>query len=151
MKLGPTEAALKTIEYWLQRNLSEELSSCDVLPQVVADFPENTGRVNSTTIKSVKKIDLSSMELKSLSHSVVNATFIVILSFSLYVNKEDYDSSQEVRDFVGVHNDDFSGMYADTDAKLVLSYDFELLREPPMVISTSLRSIAGESRTYRFN
>lgn len=67
------------------------------------------------------------------------------------MNKEDYDSSQEVRDFVGVHNDDFSGMYADTDAKLVLSYDFELLREPPMVISTSLRSIAGESRTYRFN
>jgi hypothetical protein len=31
------------------------------------------------------------------------------------VNKEDYDSSQDVRDFVGVHNDDFSGMYADTD------------------------------------
>lgn len=107
MKTGPTEAARKTIEYWLQRNLSKELSSCDVLPQVVADFPENTGRVNSTTIKSVKKIDLSSMELKSLSHSVGNATFIVILSFSLYVNKEDYDSIQEVRDFVGVHNDDF--------------------------------------------
>ena len=151
MKTRPTEAARKTIEYWLQRNLSKELSSCDVLPQVVADFPENTGRVNSTTIKSVKKIDLSSMELKILSHSVGNATFIVILSFSLYVNKEDYDSSQEVRDFVGVHNDDFSGMYADTDVKLVLSYDFELLGKQPMVISTSLLTIAGESRTYRFN
>jgi hypothetical protein len=150
MKIEPTVEARETIEHWLQTHLLEELGSWDILPQVVADFPENTGRVMPTALKNVKSVDLSSMRLKSLSQSVVNATLSVTLSFSLYVSKEDYDASQEVRDFVGEHDDDFSGIYTDTDATLEVCFDFELLKQPPMVLSTRLRSIGGQSSTYRF-
>ena len=150
MNIEPTEEARNTIENWLQTHLLEELGSWDMLPQVVADFPENTGRVHPTALKSVKSVDLGSMRLKSLSQSVVNATLFVTLSFSLFVSKEDYDSSQEVRDFVGKHDDDFSGIYTDTDATLEVCFDFELLKQPPMVLSTRLRSISGQSSTYRF-
>jgi hypothetical protein len=60
-----------------------------MLPQVIADLPENTGRVHPTALKGVKSIVLGSMRLKSLSQSVVNATLSVTLSFGLYVSKED--------------------------------------------------------------
>ena len=151
MNIEPTYEARKTIENWLQTNLLEELSSWDMLPQVVADFPENTGRGQPTALKAIQSIDLGSMQLKSLSQSVVNATLSVTLSFSLYVSKEDYDSSHEVRDFVGEQEDDFSGIYTDTDAKLKVCFDFELLKQPPMVLSTKLRSIGGQSTTYQFD
>jgi hypothetical protein len=91
------------------------------------------------------------MRLKSLSQSVVNATLSVKLSFGLYVSKEDYDASQEVRDFVGEQDGDFYGIHTDTDANLEVCFDFELLKQPPMVLSTRLRSIAGQSSTYRFD
>ena len=78
-----------------------------------------------TALKNVKSVDLSSMRLKSLSQSVVNATLSVTLSYSLYVSKEDYDASQEVRDFVGEHDDDFSGIYTDTDTTLEVCFDFK--------------------------
>jgi len=91
------------------------------------------------------------MRLKSLSQTLVSAILSVTLSFSLYVSKEDYDNSKEVRDFVGDHDDDFSGIYTDTDAKLEVAFDFELLKEPPMVLSAKLRSISGQSTTFRFD
>jgi hypothetical protein len=150
MNIEPTEEARKTIERWLQTHLLEELGSWDLLPQVVADFPENTGRVNPTALKSVKSIDLGSMRLKSLSQSVVNATFSATLSLSLYVSKEDYEASQEVRDFVGNHEDYFLGIYTDTDSTLDVCLDFELLHQPPMVISTRFRSISGPTSNYVF-
>jgi hypothetical protein len=111
MEIEPTEEARNTIEHWLQTHLLEELGSWDMLPQVIADFPENTGRVHPTALKGVKSIDLGSMRLKSLSQSVVNATLSVTLSFGLYVSKEDYDASQEVRDFVGEQDGDFYGIH----------------------------------------
>ena len=151
MNIEPTEEARNTIEHWLQTHLLEELGSWDMLPQVVADFPENTGRVHPTALKGVKSIDLGSMRLKSLSQSVVNATLSVTLSFGLYVSKEDYDASQEVRDFVGEQDGDFYGIHTDTGAHLELCFDFELLKQPPMVLSTRLRSIGSQSSTYRIN
>ena len=151
MNIEPTVEARQTIEHWLQTHLLEELGSWDILPQVVADFPEHTGRGQPTALKAVQSIDLGSMRLKSLSQSLVSATLSVTLSFSLYVSKEDYDNSQEVRDFVGNHDDDFSGIYTDTDAKLEVTFDFELLKEPPMVLSAKLRSISGQSTTFRFD
>ena len=151
MNIEPTEKARNTIEHWLQTHLLEELGSWDMLPQVVADFPENTGRVHPTTLKGVKSVDLGSMRLKSLSQSVVNATLSVTLSFSVYVSKEDYDASQEVREFVGVHDDDFSDICIDTDAKLEVCFDFELLGQPPMVLSTKLRSIGGQSTSFQID
>lgn len=151
MNIEPTNEARKTIEHWLETHLLEELGSWDMLPQVVADFPESIGRGQPTALKAVQSIDLGSMRLKSLSQSVVSATLSVTLSFSLYVSKEDYDSSQEVRDFVGEHDDDFSGIYTDADAKLEVCFDFELLKQPPMVLSTKLCSIGGQSTTYRFD
>ena len=151
MEIEPTEEARNTIEHWLQTHLLEELGSWDMLPQVIADFPENTGRVHPTALKGVKSIDLGSMRLKSLSQSVVSATLSLTLSFGLYVSKEDYDASQEVRDFVGEQDGDFYGIHTDTDANLEVCFDFELLKQPPMVLSTRLRSIAGLSSTYRFD
>ena len=151
MEIEPTEEARNTIEHWLQTHLLEELGSWDMLPQVVADFPENTGRVHPTALKGVKSIDLGSMRLKSLSQSVVNATFSVKLSFGLYVSKEDYDASQEVRDFVGEQDGDFYEIQTDTDANLEVCFDFELLKQLPMVLSTRLRSIGGLSSTYQIN
>ena len=151
MNIEPTEEARNTIEHWLQTHQLEELGSWDMLPQMVADFPENTERVHPTALKGVKSIDLGSMRLKSLSQSVVNATLSVTLSFGLYVSKEDYDASQEVRDFVGEQDGDFYGIHTDTDANLEVCFDFELLKQPPMVLSTRLRSISGQSSTYRFN
>lgn len=150
MLIKPTEDARKTIEDWLQQHLLEELTSCDLLPQVLADFPENIGRVHPTSLKGIKTIDLGSMHLKSLSQSVVNATLSVNLSFSLYVSKEDFESSQEVRNFVGEQEDNFSGIYIDSDGSLEVCFDFELLKNPPMVLSTKLQSIGGQSTTYRF-
>ena len=151
MNIEPTYEARNTIEHWLQTQLLEELGSWDMLPQVVADFPENTGRVHPTTLKGVKSVDLGSMRLKSLSQSVVNATLSVTLSFSVYVSKEDYDASQEVREFLGVHDDDFSDICIDTDAKLEVCFDFELLGQPPMVLSTKLRSIGGQSTSFQID
>lgn len=151
MNIEPTAEARKTIEQWLQTNLLDELNSWDVLPQVVGDFPENVGRGNLTAIKRIESMDLGSMQLKSLSQSTVNATLSVTLSVSLYVSKEDYDASQEVRDFVGPEDDDFSGIYLDTDSKLRVSFNFELIKEPPMVLSTKLRSVGGNSTTYNFD
>ena len=55
----------------------------------------------------------------------MNATLSVTLSFSLYVSKEDYDASKEVRDFVGEHDDDFSGINTVTDATLEVCFDFK--------------------------
>ncbi len=150
MKMEPTDEVRKTIENWLQTHLLEELSSWDMLSQVLANFPENTGRLNPTALKSVKTIGVSSMRLKSLSQSVVNANFSVTLSFSLYVSKEDFDASQEVRDFVGLQDIDFSGVYIDTDATLDVCFDFELLKQPPMVISARFRSISGPTSSYVF-
>ncbi len=150
MNIEPIDEARNTIEHWLQTQLLEELGSWDMLPQVVADFPENTGRVHPTALKGVKSVDLGSMRLKSLSQSVVNATLSVTLSFSVYVSKEDYGASQEVRDFLGEQDDDFSGIYTETDATLEVCFDFELFKQPPMVLSTRLRSIGGQSSTYRF-
>ena len=129
MEIEPTEEARNTIEHWLQTHLLEELGSWDMLAQVVADFPENTGRVLPSALKGVKSIDLGSMRLKSLSQSVVNATLSVTLSFGLYVSKEDYDASQEVRDFVGEQDGDFYGIHTDTDANLEVCFDFELLKQ----------------------
>jgi hypothetical protein len=151
MNIEPTAEARTTIEQWLQTNLLEELNSWDMLPQVVGDFPENTGRGYLTAIKRIESMDLGSMQLNSLSQSTVNATLSVTLSVSLYVSKEDYDASQEVRDFVGPEDDDFSGIYLDTDTKLRVSFDFELFKEPPMVLSTKLRSVGGDSTTYNFD
>jgi hypothetical protein len=151
MNFEPTSEARKTIEQWLKTNLLEELNSWDMLPQVVGDFPENTGRGNLTAIKRIESMDLGSMQLKSLSQSVVNANLSVTLSVSLYVSKEDYDSSQEVRDFVGPEDHEFSGIYLDTDTKLRVCFDFELFKQPPMVLSTKLRTIGGQSTTYSFD
>ena len=151
MNIEPTSEARKTIEQWLKTNLLEELNSWDMLPQVVGDFPENTGRGNLTAIKRIESMDLGSMQLKSLSQSVVNATLSVTLSVSMYVSKEDYDGSQEVRDFVGPEDLDFSGIYLDTDTKLRVCFDFELFKQPPMVLSTKLRTIGGQSTTYSFD
>ena len=149
MNIEPTSEARKTIEQWLQTNLLDELNSWDMLPQVVGDFPENTGRGHLTAIKRIETMELGSMQLRSLSQSTVNATLSVTLSVSMYVSKEDYDASQEVRDFVGPEGDDFSGIYLDTDTKLHLSFDFELFNQPPMVLSTKLRSIGGQNTNYR--
>ena len=151
MEIEPTEEARNTIEHWLQTHLLEELGSWDMLPQVIADFPENTGRVHPTALKGVKSIDLGSMRLKSLSQSVVNATLSVTLSFGLYVSKEDYDASQEVRDFVGEQDGDFYGIHTDTDANLEVCFDFELLSQPPMVLSSRMRSVGGQSTSYLFD
>ena len=149
MNIEPTAVARKTIEQWLQTNLLDELNSWDMLPQVVGDFPENIGRGNLTAIKRIESMDMGSMQLKSLSQSVVNATLSVTLRVSLYVSKEDYDASQEVRDFVGPEDDDFSGIYLDTDSKLRVSFDFDLFKQPPMVLSTKLRSVGGQNTNYR--
>lgn len=65
------------------------------------------------------------------------------LRFSLCVNKEEFDASQEVRDFWGELGDDFSGVHTDTEATLDVSCVVEMLNEPPMVISTRFRSISG--------
>jgi hypothetical protein len=151
MNIEPTNQARKTIEHWLQTHLLGELSSWDMLPQVVGDFPENTGCGRLTELKQVKSIDLGSMQLKSLSQSVVSATFNVTLSFSLYVSKEDYDASQKVREFVGVHDDDFSGVYIGTDATLEVCFDFELFSQPPMVLTAKLRSIGGQSTSFQID
>jgi hypothetical protein len=118
---------------------------------VVADFPENIGLGIPTELKNVKSIDLGSMRLKSLSQSAVNATFSVVLNLSLYISKEDYDASQEVRNYVGEHDDDFSGIYMDTNTRLELCFEFELLSQPPMVLSSKLRTVGGNSTTYQFN
>jgi hypothetical protein len=150
MNIEPTVEARKTIEHWLQTHLLEELCSWDMLPQVIADFPENTGRGQPTELKAVNFIDLDSMRLKSLSQSLVRATLSVNLSFSFYISKEDYDSSQKVRDFVGDQDDDFSGIYTDTDVVLELCFDFNLLMHPPMVLSTDLRTITGQNTTFSF-
>jgi len=148
MNIEPTSQARKTIEQWLQTNLLDELNSWDMLPQVVGDFPENTGRGHLTAINRIEYMDLGSMQLKSLSQSVVNATLTVALSVSFFFSKEDYDTSQEVRDFVGPEDEDFSGIYIDTDRKLRIGFDFELFKQPPMVLSTKLKSIGGDSTTY---
>ena len=150
MNIEPTAEARKTIEQWMQTKLLDELNSWDMLPQVVGEFPENTGRGHFTAINRIESMDLGSMQLKSLSQSVLNATLSVTLNVSLFVSKEEYDASQEVRDFVGPEDDDFSGIYLDTDSKLRISFDFELLKQPPMVLSTKLRSIGGDSTTYSF-
>jgi hypothetical protein len=150
MNIDATKEVRQTIEQWLQTNLLEELNSWDMLPQVVGDFPENIGRGHLTAIKRIDSMDLGSMKLKSLSQSVVNATFSVTLSISLYVSREDYQASQEVRDFVG-DDEDFAGINLDTDAKLNVSFDFELFKQPPMVLSAKLKSIGGQSTTYKFD
>jgi hypothetical protein len=151
MNIQPTQEARKTIEHWLQTHLLRELGTWDILPQVVADFPENIGLGIPTELKNVKSIDLGSMRLKSLSQSAVNATFSVVLNLSLYISKEDYDASQEVRNYVGEHDDDFSGIYMDTNTRLELCFEFELLSQPPMVLSSKLRTVGGNSTTYQFN
>ena len=78
----------------------------------------------------------------------MNASLSVTLGFSLYVSKEEYDENQEVRNFVGVQEDDFSGIYTDTESTLQVCFDFEVLKQPPMVISSRLISISGPSTSY---
>lgn len=151
MNIEPTAEARKTIEQWLQTNLLEELNSWDMLPQVMSDFPENTGRAQLNAIKLIENLNLNSMQIMSLSQSVVNVSLSVTSSVSLCVSKADYDASQEVRNFVGPEDDNFSGVYLDTDTKFQINFDFQLLKQPPMVLSAKMMCIGGQSTTYSFN
>ena len=151
MNIEPTEDARTTKAHWLQTDLLKELASWDKLPHVVAGFPENTGIVYPTSLRSVKSIHFCSMRQKFLSPSVAKATSTVTSSLRLHVNIEDYKARQEVRDFVDEHEDDFSGFYTYTDFTIGVSFNFELLKQPTMVLSPKLRSISGQSTTYRID
>ena len=101
------------------------MNSWDFLPQVFGDFPESIGQGYLTAIKRIESMDLGSMQLISLSQSVVNSSLSVPLSISLCVKKEGSKTSQELQDCFGNEDDNFGGIYLDTDTKLYVPFDFD--------------------------
>lgn len=150
MKIEPTVEAEIAIERWVKTNLLEESATWDMLPQLVANFPENTCRGSVNSIQAIESISIKEMLLTSLSQSKVSVEIIVNLNLSLYASKEDYDQSEEVREYFGKNTGDFSGIYTDTESDIKLSYELHLLSRPSMVLDSKLQSIAGNNTKYDF-
>lgn len=150
MKVEPTVQAITTIGSWFTENFLEESSAWDMLPQLVADFPEDLGRGFVKSIQAIELISIKEMLLTSLSQSKVSVEITVNFNLSLYASKEDYYQSEEVREYFGKNSQDFSGIYTDMVSNLKLSYELVLLSQPSMVLKSKLKSLAGNKTKYDF-
>lgn len=143
MNLQPTQIQRDTVERWLPENLLAITNDFDAWHIIATDIPEGLARSSAIAVKKIKNLQLESMQLLSLSQSVLQIEVDAMVGLSIYVNAENYENSQEVRDWVGYDDQDFQGCYIDFDADVTVSLALELLKEPPMVISQRLSAVSG--------
>ena len=137
--------ARQTISRWLEQNLLEIIEGSEALPQVVANFPADIARGNAMKVKELRALNLESVSLLSLHLSRVTVDINVNLHIGIDVSWDEYQSSQEVRDFVGDPGEEFISITAFLDAPVQVKLELALLREPPMVASFALRQISGQA------
>ena len=143
MNLQPTRIQRETVERWLPENLLSIVKDFEDWHIIATDIPEGLARSNATVVKEIQTLQIESMQLLSLSQSVLQIVVETVVGLSIYVNANDYKKSQEVRDWVGYDDQEFQGCYIDFDADVTLSLELELLKEPPMVISHRLSAVFG--------
>ena len=66
MNIEPTHGARETIARWLQIRFLDALNTCEMLSQVVTDFPDKSCGVQPITLKEVKSTYFIPMKLNSL-------------------------------------------------------------------------------------
>ena len=143
MNLQPTHIQRDTVERWLPENLLAIAKDFDAWHIIATDIPEGLARSSAIAVKEIKNLQLESVQLLSLSQSVLQIEVDAMVGLSIYVNAESYQNSQEVRDWVCYDDPDFQGCYIDFDADVTVSLELELLKEPPMVISQRLSAVSG--------
>ena len=116
MNLQPTHIQRDTVERWLPENLLAIAKDFDVWHIIATDIPEGLARSSAIAVKEIKNLQLESVQLLSLSQSVLQIEVDAMVGLSIYVNAESYQNSQEVRDWVGYDDQDFQGCYIDFDA-----------------------------------
>ena len=136
--------ARQTISRWLEQNLLEIIEGSEALPQVVANFPADIARGNAMKVKELRALNLESV---SLHLSRVTVDINVNLHIGIDVSWDEYQSSQEVREFVGEAEEEFISTTVFFDSPVQVTLELELLKEPPMVASCKLRKISGDA-TY---
>ena len=139
--------ARQTILRWLERDFLELIEESEVLPQVVANLPGNMARGNAMKIKELRALNLQELKLLSFHLSRVTVDINVNLHVGIDVSWDEYQSSQEVREFVGEAEDEFISTTVFFDSPVQVTLELELLKEPPMVASCKLRKISGDA-TY---
>lgn len=135
---------------WLEQDLLTIIEESEVLPIVVADFPNGVGRGNAMRIEKLKSMDLGGLKLRSLNQSQVNVQVDLVVHVAIDVYWEEYQSSQEVRNLIGENEQEFVSSTIYLDTPLHVSVDLELLKQPPMVTSHELREISGSATSVEY-
>ncbi len=144
------ELARQTILRWLDQNFLEVIEEAEVLPQVVANLPNNIARGNAMRVKELRALNLDGLKLISLHMSRVTADVSVNLHIGIDVSWDEYQSSQEVREFVGEEEEEFVSTTVFFDSPVHVTLELELLKEPPMVASYTLRKISGAANCVEY-
>lgn len=148
---NPSPWMQKTVQRWLEQNLLAVIEDSEVVAQVVTNLPFDVGRGSVMKIHQLTSIDLAGMKLRSLHQSLVYVEVQTQMRVGIDVSWEEYQSSQEVRDFVGETEEEFISTSVMFDTSVGVVLDLELLKEPPMVIKHFLRKISGPSTDVEFN
>ena len=86
----------------------------------------------------------------SLHLSRVTVDVNVNLHIGIDVSWDEYQSSQEVREFVGEAEEEFISTTVFFDMPVQVKLELELLKEPPMIASYTLRKIGGPATAVEY-
>ena len=145
MNIQPTANDRSTVELWLPEHLLEIARSFDGWHLVAMSLPEGVGRTGGIKVSKIKSIDLGSIRLKTLMQSSVEVKVDAVVGLSVYISADDVEASSEARYWVGDVEPGFVGAYVDFDSSVCLRLELELLKQPPMVLTSRLVGIDGES------
>lgn len=92
---------------------------------IATDIPEGLACSSAIAVKKIKNLQLESIQLLSLSQSVLQIEVDAMVGLSIYANAESYQNSQEVRDWVCYDDPDLQLCYIDFDADVTVSLELE--------------------------
>lgn len=143
----PTALQRKIVERWLADQAEKVFNDFEDWYLVATSIPPDMASSGRVRIKSISSVVLNNLKMLSLSQTKLRVTVRAVVDLSVQVGADDYERSQEVRDWVGEWGP--NTLHADISfaTPVALTVEVTTLKEPPMVTVFRICEIEGNEGT----
>lgn len=140
-----TQAERDKVGAWLTERIGEVLNELDDWHTVISNVPEGVGRSSIKSLQALRGFTINNdvLDFGAVDGRIRSVSFDVDLLVATTFYREDWESSAEVRELVGVmQNDDFS---CALDLEGTASVVLEITIDPavPAVTGSRLRRVSS--------
>ena len=129
----PTALQREIVERWLADRAERVFNDFEDWYLIATSIPPDVSSSDTVRMKSISSIDLSNLEMLSLSQTRLRVSVHAVVDLSVQVDEDDYERSQEVRHWVGEWVPNTSHANIVFAESVLLTVEVTTLEDPPTV------------------